>query len=135
MFAREQFDLSLKIRLLCKVSADFVFHICKGSVLIFRLVLAIVPKRLYKADLAYLRHQATKAKISASTRGVTMKTLTAKDAKYRFGYLIDLARAEPVVIAKHGRPVVVALAVEEFEQVKAMEAATSAAVHERRNRP
>ncbi len=28
-----------------------------------------------------------------------MKTLTAKDAKYRFGCLIDLARAEPVVIA------------------------------------
>jgi prevent-host-death family protein len=48
-----------------------------------------------------------------------MKTLTAKDAKYRFGNLIDLARAEPVVIAKHGRPVVVVLAVEEFEQLKA----------------
>jgi prevent-host-death family protein len=63
-----------------------------------------------------------------------MKTLTAKDAKYRFGLLIDLARAEPVVIAKHGRPVVVVLAVEEFEQLKAMEATTSAAVHERRNK-
>ena len=48
-----------------------------------------------------------------------MKTLTAKDAKYRFGCLIDLARAEPVVIAKHGRPVVVVLAVEKFEQLKA----------------
>jgi prevent-host-death family protein len=53
-----------------------------------------------------------------------MKTLTAKDAKYRFGNLIDLARAEPVVIAKHGRPAVVVLAVEGFEQLKAMEAAT-----------
>jgi prevent-host-death family protein len=39
-----------------------------------------------------------------------MKTLTAKDAKYRFGCLIDLARAEPVVIVKHGRLVVVVLA-------------------------
>jgi hypothetical protein len=36
-------------------------------------------------------------KIRASTRGVAMKTLTAKDAKYRFVCLIDLARAEPVV--------------------------------------
>jgi prevent-host-death family protein len=40
-----------------------------------------------------------------------MKTLTAKDAKYRFGCLIDLARAEPVAVAKHGRPVVVVMAV------------------------
>ena len=44
-----------------------------------------------------------------------MKILTAKDAKYSFGRLIDLARAEPVTVAKHGRPVVVVMAVEEFE--------------------
>jgi prevent-host-death family protein len=47
-----------------------------------------------------------------------MKTLTAKDAKYGFGRLIDLARAEPVLIAKHGRPVVVVMAVEEFERLR-----------------
>ncbi len=46
-----------------------------------------------------------------------MKTLSAKDAKYEFGKLIDLARAEPVVIAKHGRPVVVVMAVEEYERL------------------
>ena len=50
-----------------------------------------------------------------------MKTLTAKDAKYGFGRLIDLARAEPVAVAKHGRPVVVVMAVEEFERLKALE--------------
>ena len=50
-----------------------------------------------------------------------MKTLPAKDAKYGFGRLIDLARAEPVMIAKHGRPVVVVMAVEEFEGLKALE--------------
>lgn len=50
-----------------------------------------------------------------------MKTLTAKDAKYGFGRLIDLARAEPVTIAKHGRPVVVVMAVEEFERLKALD--------------
>jgi prevent-host-death family protein len=51
-----------------------------------------------------------------------MKTLTAKDAKYGFGRLIDLARAEPVAVAKHGRPVVVVMSVEEFERMKALDA-------------
>ena len=51
-----------------------------------------------------------------------MQTLSAKDAKYGFGRLIDLARAEPVAVAKHGRTVVVVLAVEEYERLKAMEA-------------
>ena len=50
-----------------------------------------------------------------------MKTLTAKDAKYGFGRLIDRARAEPVAVAKHGRPVVVVMAVEEFERLKALD--------------
>lgn len=49
-----------------------------------------------------------------------MKTLSAKDAKYGFGRLIDLARAETVTVAKHGRPVVV-MAAEEYEQLKALE--------------
>lgn len=44
-----------------------------------------------------------------------MKTLTAKDAKYGFGRLIDLARAEPVTIAKRGHPVVVVTSIEEYE--------------------
>ena len=53
--------------------------------------------------------------------GSWMKTLTAKDAKYGFGRLIHLARAGPVAVAKHGRPVVVVMAVEEFERLKALE--------------
>ena len=44
-----------------------------------------------------------------------MKILSAKDAKYGFGRLIDLARAEPVAVAKHGRPVVMVMAEEEEE--------------------
>ncbi|HBQ50331.1 MAG: type II toxin-antitoxin system prevent-host-death family antitoxin [Alphaproteobacteria bacterium] len=36
-----------------------------------------------------------------------MKTMSAKDAKNGFGRLIDIARAEPVTIEKHGRAVVV----------------------------
>jgi hypothetical protein len=34
-----------------------------------------------------------------------LKGLTAKDAKCGFGGVIDLARAEPVAVPKHGRPV------------------------------
>lgn len=47
-----------------------------------------------------------------------MRILSAKDAKYGFGRLIDMARADPVLVAKHGRPVVVVMAVEEYERLK-----------------
>jgi prevent-host-death family protein len=50
-----------------------------------------------------------------------MQTLSAKDAKYNFGRLIDAARAEPVTVEKHGRPVVVVLAVEEYQRLKMIE--------------
>ena len=52
-----------------------------------------------------------------------MQTLSAKDAKYGFARLIDLARAEPIAVTKHGRPVVVVLSVEEYERLKALERA------------
>ena len=60
-----------------------------------------------------------------------MKTLAAKDAKYSFGRLIDLARAEPVTVAKHGRPVVVVMAVEEFERLKALDRGPSGTADEK----
>ncbi len=50
-----------------------------------------------------------------------MQTLSARDAKYNFGRLIDMARAEPVTVKKHGRAVVVVLAVEEYVRLKAIE--------------
>ena len=46
-----------------------------------------------------------------------LKSMSAKDAKNSFGMLIDLARAEPVTIEKHGRPVAVVMSVEEFERL------------------
>ncbi len=46
-----------------------------------------------------------------------MKAPTAADAKYGFGRLIGPARAEPVVIAKLGRPAVAIMAVEDYEQL------------------
>ena len=51
-----------------------------------------------------------------------MKTLGASDAKNRFGELLDLARREPVQIAKKGRKVAVILSVEEFERLSNLEA-------------
>lgn len=47
-----------------------------------------------------------------------MHSMSAKEAKYGFGRLIDLARAEPIVVEKHGRPVVVVLAIEEYERLR-----------------
>jgi prevent-host-death family protein len=50
-----------------------------------------------------------------------MKTLSAREAKYNFGRLIDSARVAPVVVEKHGRAVVVVMSVEEYERLKAIE--------------
>ena len=47
-----------------------------------------------------------------------MKSMSAKKAKNGFGLLLDTARAEPVVIEKHGRPVVVVLSTEEYDRLK-----------------
>jgi prevent-host-death family protein len=49
-----------------------------------------------------------------------MTRLSAREAKYNFGRLIDTARAAPVVVEKHGRPVVVVLSVEEYERLQAI---------------
>ncbi len=46
-----------------------------------------------------------------------MKAVSAREVKHHFGQLIDEARAEPVVVEKHGRPVVVVLAVEEYQRL------------------
>ena len=46
-----------------------------------------------------------------------MKSIPAKEAKNRFGYLIDTARQEPVLIEKHGRPVVVVISTESYQRL------------------
>jgi prevent-host-death family protein len=50
-----------------------------------------------------------------------MKSMSAKEAKNGFGLMLDSARAEPVTVHKHGRPVVVVVAVEEFKRLKKLE--------------
>ena len=51
-----------------------------------------------------------------------MRSITSADAKNNFGELIDLARAAPVMVTKYDRPVVVVMAAEEYERLKALEA-------------
>jgi prevent-host-death family protein len=58
-----------------------------------------------------------------------MKVISAGKAKNGFGLLIDTARAEPVTIQKHGRPVAVVLSVEEFERLKARATGTAEDAH------
>ena len=47
-----------------------------------------------------------------------MKTMPVCEGKNSFGMMIDSARPGPVQIEKHGRGVLVGLAVEEYERLK-----------------
>jgi len=47
-----------------------------------------------------------------------MKAIAARDAKNRFGTLMDSAQREPIAIEKHGRPVAVLMSVEEYKMMK-----------------
>ncbi len=42
-----------------------------------------------------------------------MKTMTARDAKNRFGEFLDLARREPVIVTKNDRPVGIMISIED----------------------
>lgn len=47
-----------------------------------------------------------------------MKTISALDAKNRFGQLIDAAQRQPVTVTKQGRPSVVVMSVQDYERRK-----------------
>ena len=47
-----------------------------------------------------------------------MKTVAAKDAKNRFGQLIDDAQRQPVTVEKNGRPFVVVQSFEDFQMAQ-----------------
>lgn len=49
-----------------------------------------------------------------------MQSISAHDAKARFGQLLDAARREPVTIEKHGRAVAVVMSIEDFDDIEAM---------------
>lgn len=46
-----------------------------------------------------------------------MQSVSAHDAKARFGQLLDTALREPVVIERHGRAVAVVLSKEEYDEL------------------
>ncbi|HJP31841.1 MAG TPA: type II toxin-antitoxin system Phd/YefM family antitoxin [Candidatus Latescibacteria bacterium] len=48
-----------------------------------------------------------------------MQTISAHEAKARFGQLLDAARVEPVTIEKHGRPVAVLISKQEYDETQA----------------
>ena len=47
-----------------------------------------------------------------------MSTITATDAKNRFGQVLEMARTEPVHVQKNGRDVAVVLSPEEFARYR-----------------
>lgn len=60
-----------------------------------------------------------------------MKTITAKDAKTKFGQLLDMAIREPVSVTRNGRQVAVILSTQDFERLAAFEDAWWTALAER----
>jgi type I site-specific restriction endonuclease len=69
-------------------------------------------KRAGWDEMLQVREEVYFTKGRIIVRGKLVTRGKAKDAKCGFGRLIDLARAEPAVVAKHGQPVVAVLAVE-----------------------
>ena len=48
-----------------------------------------------------------------------MSSITATDAKNRFGQVLEMARTEPVHVQKNGRDVAVVLSPEEYQRLQA----------------
>ena len=63
-----------------------------------------------------------------------MLTFTAAEAKNKFGELVDLARSTPVAITKYDRPVLVVLAIEEFERLQALDLVAGSGISSRSKR-
>ncbi len=49
---------------------------------------------------------------------VAMKSISASEAKTRFGELLDNAQREPVTVSKQGRPVAVMMSIHDYEAMK-----------------
>ena len=47
-----------------------------------------------------------------------MREITARDAKNRFGHLLDTAQSAPVRVTKKGRPVGVMMSVRQYERLR-----------------
>ena len=47
-----------------------------------------------------------------------MREITARDAKNRFGHLLDTAQSAPVRVTRKGRPVGVMMSVQQYERLR-----------------
>ncbi|HMN15735.1 MAG TPA: type II toxin-antitoxin system Phd/YefM family antitoxin [Bellilinea sp.] len=47
-----------------------------------------------------------------------MKAIAARDAKNKFGEMLDTVQREPLTIEKHGRAVAVIMSAQEYQQMK-----------------
>jgi prevent-host-death family protein len=52
-----------------------------------------------------------------------VRTVSALEAKTRFGELLDTAQREPVTIEKHGRAVAVVLSAQDYAELEALKLA------------
>ena len=50
-----------------------------------------------------------------------MKSIPAKEAKNRFGALLDAAQREPVMIRKNGRDVAVLMSIQDYRRFEELE--------------
>ncbi len=57
-----------------------------------------------------------------------MTTTSASDFQKRLGEFTDIARREPVLITRHGRPSLVLLAAEDYQRLKEIEERSTKAV-------
>ena len=56
-------------------------------------------------------------------KGSIMQRMAARDAKTKFGELLNAAQREPVTIEKHGKPVAVMLSAEDYREFEALKLA------------
>jgi prevent-host-death family protein len=50
---------------------------------------------------------------------ITVQSMSALQAKNKFGQLIEAAQREPITITTHGRPTVVVMSIEDYERRRA----------------
>lgn len=60
---------------------------------------------------------------------MSMKVVTAKDAKNTFGELLETSQREPVVVTKHDRPVSVMFSVNDFDAMAAFVEQMKTTIH------
>ncbi len=79
------------------------------------------PLASAKCKIADYGHKSYYGSLMCSlTLRAPMKRIAAREAKNRFGQLIDDAQHEPVTIEKNGRPIAVVMSLGEYEATEAM---------------